>query len=48
MVNTTFMLRIVLGAAVTALGAAEKPASAVIIMDTVNNAIAGLLMNIKW
>ena len=47
MVNTFFMLQIIVGAALTALGAAKGPASAVTFLGAVNTVIAGLLTYLK-
>ena len=47
MVNTFFMLQIVVGAALTALGAANGPASAVTFLGAVNTVVAGLLTYLK-
>ena len=47
MVNTFFMLQIIVGAALTALGAAKGPASAVTFLGAVNTVVAGLLTYLK-
>ena len=47
MVNTFYMLQIIVGAALTALGAAKGPASAVTFLGAVNTVIAGLLTYMK-
>lgn len=47
MVNTFYMLQIIVGAALTALGAAKGPASAVTFLGAVNTVIAGLLTYLK-
>ncbi len=47
MVNTFFMLQIIVGAALTALGAAKGPAAAVTFLGAVNTVVAGLLTYLK-
>ena len=47
MVNTFFMLQIIVGAALTALGAAKGPPAAVTFLGAVNTIIAGLLTYLK-
>lgn len=47
MVNTFYMLQIIVGAALTALGAAKGPAAAVTFLGAVNTVVAGLLTYLK-
>ena len=47
MVNVFFMLQIIVGAALTALGAAKGPPSAVTFLGAVNTVVAGLLTYLK-
>ncbi|CAD6589166.1 MAG: hypothetical protein ASARMPREDX12_003676 [Alectoria sarmentosa] len=47
MVNTFFMLQIIVGAALTALGAAKGPPAAVTFLGAVNTVVAGLLTYLK-
>ena len=47
MVNIFFMLQIIVGAALTALGAAKGPPSAVTFLGAVNTVVAGLLTYLK-
>lgn len=47
MVNTFFMLQIIVGAALTALGAAKGPPAAVTFLGAVNTIVAGLLTYLK-
>ena len=47
MVNIFYMLQIIVGAALTALGAANGPAAAVTLLGAVNTIIAGLLTYLK-
>lgn len=46
-VNTFFLLQIIVGAALTALGAAGGPAAAVTILGAVNTIVAGILTYLK-
>ena len=46
-VNTFFMLQIIVGAALTALGAAKGPPAAVTVLGAVNTIVAGLLTYLK-
>lgn len=47
MVNTFFTLQIIVGAALTALGAAKGPPAAVTFLGAVNTVVAGLLTYLK-
>ena len=47
LVNMCFMLQIIVGAALTALGAASGPSAAVTILGAVNTILAGLLTYLK-